>query len=231
MSNRYSITLNKEKLAERFDVDVPDFYKPVFNAAPTQLLPIITSEHTEGISMFYWGIPPEQAKDKTVSNRLLHTKSESILEKNYLKKALRKNRCIIPSDGFYEWKNSGKKSKIPYRICLNNKEAFSFAGFWEEYETEKGDVHTFNIITTVSNIIVADMNERMPVIFNKAQETIWLDNKATEAELLNLLKPISADQVFAYTVSPNINDITINNESLIKQAPASDQFGNLTLFD
>jgi len=231
MSNRYSITLNKEKIEERFVVDVPGYYKPVYNAGPTLLLPVITSEHPGGISMFYWGSTPDMAQNKTVSSRLLHTKAESISEKNYLKKALRKYRCIIPADGFYEWKSSGKKSKIPYRICLNSKDAFSFAGLWEEYESEDGDVHTFNIITTIANSVVADMNERMPVMLNKAHEEIWLNKDAREHELLAVLKPIASEMIFAYTVSPRINDLNINDETLIRQAPASDQFGNLTLFD
>jgi putative SOS response-associated peptidase YedK len=231
MSNRYSLTLSKETLEERFEVDVPGYYKPVYNAGPTLLLPVITSEHPGGISMFYWGITPELAKNKTVSNRLLHTKAESISEKNYLKKALRKNRCIIPADGFYEWKSSGKKSKIPYRICLNNRMAFSFAGLWEEYESEDGDVHTFHIITTQANSVIADMNDRMPVMLNKAQEDIWLNKDASDGELLAVLKPIASEMIFAYTVSPKINDLNVNDESLIRQAPAADQFGNLTLFD
>ncbi len=231
MSTRYTITLDADKLNNLFDVDVPPYYKPSYNAAPTQLLPIITTEHPNGISMFYWGIPPEQAKNKTVSTRLLYTKAEDIPQKNYLKKVLRKNRCIIPADGFYEWKSSGKKSKIPYRVCLNSREAFSFAGFWEEYEAENSQVHTFTIISTEANNTVAEMNDRMPLILNKEEEKIWLNPKAEEPALLALLKPISAELIFAYTVSPRINDINNNDASLIKQAPAADQFGNLSLFD
>ncbi|HMP99057.1 MAG TPA: SOS response-associated peptidase [Cyclobacteriaceae bacterium] len=231
MSTRYSLSLSQEKLQQRFGVDVPDYYKPVYNAAPTQLLPIITAEHPEGISMFYWGIPPEQAKDKAVSTRLLHTKAEGFTEKAYLKRMLKKNRCIIPADGYYEWKASGKKSRIPYRVCLNNKEAFSFAGIWEEYETEEGDVHTFTIITTLANASVAEMNDRMPVIFDKQQEKVWLDPNTSESDLINLLKPIAAEKLFSYTVSPRVNNTKNNDEALLKQAPAADQFGNLSLFD
>lgn len=231
MNNRYSLTANKDKLQSRFAIDVPDYYKPVYNAAPTHLLPVITSEHPGGISMFYWGIPPEQAKNKAVSTKLLHIRAEDIIQKSYLKKSLKTHRCIIPADGYYEWKSLGKKSKIPHRICLSSKELFSFPGFWEEYDTDEGDVHTFSIITTQANTIAAEMNERMPVIFDKEQEKVWLDRNADEQKLLEILKPYLADLMYAYTVSPRINDTSNNDEGLIRQTPAADQFGNLSLFN
>src|SRR5690606_9547141 len=97
-------------------VDVPDFFQPKYNAAPTQLLPLITSASPEGISTFYWGTSPEWSKNKTLSEKIINVRAELIQEKVSLRKSLMKGRCIVPADGFYAWKQAGKKTHIPYRF-------------------------------------------------------------------------------------------------------------------
>src|SRR5687767_2573750 len=104
MIERYSISAPAERIAERFSADVPDFYKERYNAAPTQLLPVITTGSPAGVSLFYWGTSPEWSKNKTLSERSINLRAENFAEKPALKRALRKNRCIIPADGFYAWK-------------------------------------------------------------------------------------------------------------------------------
>ncbi|HWA35330.1 MAG TPA: SOS response-associated peptidase family protein, partial [Cyclobacteriaceae bacterium] len=116
MIDRYSITTSAESIGERFSVDVPDFYKPKYNAAPTQLLPVITSSSPGGVSLFYWGTSPEWSKNKLLGEKIINTRAENFADRPSLKKALRKNRCIIPADGFYGWKKVGKKTAIPYRF-------------------------------------------------------------------------------------------------------------------
>jgi putative SOS response-associated peptidase YedK len=115
MIERYSITTSAKDIRERFSVDVPDYYKPHYNAAPTQLLPVITTG-SKGISLFYWGLPPDWAKNKSVSEKVINLKAESLREKPSLRKAMLKKRCIIPADGFYAWKKIGKKTMVPYTV-------------------------------------------------------------------------------------------------------------------
>ena len=113
MIERYSITASPAKIEQRFGTDVLDTYAPNFNAAPTQLLPVITTISPLGISTFYWGTSPEWSKNKTLSEKIINIRAESILEKPMLKKGMMKNRCLIPADGFYAWRKVGKKTSIP----------------------------------------------------------------------------------------------------------------------
>jgi len=232
MIERYSITASPEKIEKRFGTDVLDTYSPNFNAAPTQLLPVITAASPQGISTFYWGTSPEWSKNKALSEKIINIRTEFIPEKPVLKKGLVKNRCLVPADGFYAWKKVGKKTSIPYRLVTNDQELFSFAGIWEEFEdTDGNEFHTFSIITVESTGIVASINERMPVIFTREQEEIWMDKHSTESDLIQLLKPYPGEKINHYPVSPRINNANTNVPSLIVPTPPADQFGNLTLFD
>lgn len=231
MIERYSITASPEKIRQRFNVEVLETYSPNFNAAPTQLLPVITAS-SKGISTFYWGTSPEWSKNKTLSEKIINVRAESILDKPMLKKGMMKNRCLVPADGFYAWKKVGKKTSIPYRLIANDQDLFSFAGMWEEFEdTDGNELHTFSVITTESNATVAAIHERMPVILTKENEDIWLDNRSTESDLMKILRPYPAEKVSHYPVSPRINNTNMNVPSLITPTPPADQFGNLTLFD
>ena len=143
-----------------------------------------------------------------------------------------KNRCLVPADGYYAWKKVGKKTSIPYRLVTNDQDLFSFAGIWEEFEdTDGNELHTFSIITTASNLTVASIHERMPVILTKEKEAIWMDNRSTEDDLMKILIPYSPEKMSHYPVSPRINNTNMNVPSLIIPTPPADQFGNLTLFD
>lgn len=232
MIERYSITASPEKIKQRFNTDVLETYSPNFNAAPTHLLPVITSASPQGISTFYWGTSPDWAKNKTLSEKIINIRTESILEKPMLKKGMMKNRCLVPADGFYAWKKVGKKTSIPYRMVTNDRELFSFAGVWEEFEdTDGNEFHTFSIITTVSEGIVATIHDRMPAILTREAEAVWLDQQSSESDLMSVLIPYSPEKINHYPVSPRINNANTNIPSLIVPTPPADQFGNLTLFD
>lgn len=232
MVDRYSLTSSATLLAERFSVEIPDHYKPRFNAAPTHLLPVITSSGSSGISWFYWGRPPHFAKNKNLAEKIINLPAETLRERPVLKKMLMQNRCIIPADGFYVWKKVGKKTSIPHRVTEVAQKPFSFAGLWEEFEDEDGSmVHAFTIITVSSNELILPLNERMPAIFDNVQERIWLNPHSSEIELTTILKAYPSNKMGIYTVSSLINNPAKDHPSLILPAPAGDQHGNLTLFD
>lgn len=232
MIDRYSITTSAESIRERFSVDVPDFYKPKYNAAPTQLLPVITSSGPGGVSLFYWGTSPEWSKNKLLGEKIINTRAENFADRPSLKKALKKNRCIIPADGFYGWKKVGKKTAIPYRFVLNSKDTFSIAGLWEEFEdTEGNQIQTFTMITVASNELVNLVQERMPAILAKQNEKVWLDSNSDEEILPGLVSAFPAAAMNHYPVSPRIGDSNADVPSLIIPTPPADQHGNLTLFD
>lgn len=232
MCGRYTIIAKAEEIEKRFNVEVPESYSPRYNAAPTQILPVITNKSPEGVSFFHWGLIPEWAKDKSISSKLINARSESIAEKISFKNALKQRRCLVIADGFYEWKRSSKKSKIPYRILLDTKELFAFAGLWEEYEDKDQNlVHTFAIITTIANPAISKIHERMPVILEPKSEQAWLSSSISTAEQLTLLKPYDEQKMDFYTISPMVNSVRNDNPQLIIPTPPADQFGNLTLFD
>lgn len=232
MIDRYSLTVTASTLAERFSVETPEHYTPRYNAAPTQLLPVITSSGSGGISWFYWGRPPHFARNKNLSEKIINLSFETLRDRPVLKKAITQNRCIIPADGFYVWKKVGKKTAIPHRVTEVAHKLFSFAGLWEEFEDEDGSmVHAFSIITVKANELLAPLNEHMPAILFKQEENIWLNSASTDLDLTNILKPYAANKLGLYTVSSLINNPAKDHPSLILPAPAGDQHGNLTLFD
>lgn len=232
MCGRYTLVKSAEEVAQRFKLEEVDSrLSPTYNAAPSQLLPVITNHSPEGVSWFYWGLIPSWSKNKSVSQKLINARAETLNQKPSFKQALQKRRCLIPADGFYEWKILGKKTKVPYRISLLNNELFAFAGLWEEYEDEQGDqIHTFTIITTDANSKISPIHDRMPIILSRDAEKQWLNNSASPEDLMNLLQPYKAEQLKTYTVSSQVNNPQNNSASLIVPTPPSDQHGNYTLF-
>lgn len=232
MSSRYTLGKPAEEIAKRFNVDVTDGYQPRFNISPTQLLPVITSESPKGFSFFYWGLISKWANNKSLSEKLYTTRAEQIPEKASAKNALTERRCIIPADGFYEWKRVGKKSLVPYYFFEKQHQPLAIAGMWEEFEDEEGEqLHSFTMITCEANQLVAEAADRMPAILDKAAEKAWLDPKSTYEEVFAMLKPFPALQMQRHAVSSRVNNEKHDAPDLILPAPASDQFGNYTLFD
>lgn len=231
MCGRYSLSKSKIELEERFKAEMLADFKPRYNIAPTQLVPVITSDAPKGFSFFYWGITPDFGQNKPVAQKLINAKAETVHEKISFKNSFQRRRCLIPADGFFEWKRLGKKTKIPYRFTLREEEIFSFAGIWEEYETVTGEIqHTFLILTTSPNEVVADVHDRMPLILSRESEKKWLDKYSSETELLNLLKPYPAELMLHYTVSPLVNSVQNDSPGIIRRTSPMDQFGNYTLF-
>jgi putative SOS response-associated peptidase YedK len=231
MVERFSVGVTASALAARYKAEEPTFL-PKYNGAPTQLFPVITSNAPQGFSFFYWGVAPQWAKNKSMAERLINVRAESIAEKPVLKKTLKKYRCVVPSDGFYAWKKVGKRTSIPWRLFPKTKTIVSIAGFWEEYDDEEGSsYHTFTIITQPSSGLALSIHERMPFFLSSEQESIWLNKEATEEELILLLQQTESTELDGFTVSPELSNIKFDKPSLHLPMPAADQFGNLTLFD
>lgn len=230
MIDRYSLTVSADAVAKRFSVEVPDHYKSRYNIAPSQLLPVITNSGPDGISWFYWGRPPQFANNKNLAERIINLRTEALHEKPTLRKTLLRHRCIIPADGWYTWKKIGKRTLIPHRNTLLDQQVFSFAGVYEEFEDEnESTVHTFSVLTISGN--EKGVDERLPVIFTREQEKIWLSNTVGEATLVDALTAYPLNKLNIYTVSPGISNPQNDYPSLIIPTPAADQHGNLTLFD
>lgn len=232
MCGRYTIIAKAEVIEKKFNVEVPESYSSTYNAAPTQILPVITNKNPSQVSFFQWGLIPAWSKDKRIGAKLINARAESITKKVSFKKSFTQRRCLVPADGFYEWKRYSKKSKVPYRIQLRSKELFAFAGLWEEYiDEDQNLVQTFTIITTEANSSISKIHSRMPVILDLKSEQHWLSSNMTADEHLRLLSLNNEQELAYYTVSPLVNSVSNNNPQLILPTPPTDQFGNLTLFN
>ncbi len=231
MIDRYTLTALPEQLTKRFDVENTEPHRPQYNAGPGRLLSVILQHSPQGVSYFYWGAPPAQGKNKSLAEKIINLRAESIADKPVFQKKLRHYRCLIPADSFFVWKQIGKKTSTPYRVLLPDQSLFSIAGIWEEYQQDDGEhVHTFTMITTPAGDDLRVVAERMPAVLTLEKERLWMEKEADQSQLLSLLQPAPMSWEY-YTVSPRIASPEINEASLIRPAPAANQFGNLTLFD
>jgi putative SOS response-associated peptidase YedK len=204
MCGRYSFILEDEMIRERFGVTVRSaIYKARYNCAPTQKLAVISNENPNVLSLYRWGLIPFWAKDPAIGNKLINAKSETILEKPSFKNAFKSKRCLVLSDGFYEWKKEGLKT--PYRITRRDGTAFAMAGIWDKWIDQNGEeIHSFAILTTTPNSLMAKIHDRMPVILDRKTEKRWIENVPQE-ELLEMMKPCDASSLLAYPVSSMVN--------------------------
>ena len=214
MCGRFQLSVKGKQISERFNVEVFDeFYKPNYNCAPSQKLPVITNTEQHKLSYFKWGLIPFWAKDPRIGFKLINTRSETILEKPSFKNAFKKRRCLIPANGFYEWKKD--KNKTPYRIFLKSEAIFSMAGIWETWkDAEERPIHSFSIITTKPNDLMESIHNRMPVILSPENEKQWLNND-DEKILKKLFIPFESAKMDAHTISKRVNTPKNNAEEII----------------
>lgn len=213
MCGRYTLVTDIETMMKRFFVNgVPIDLKPRYNIAPGQMIPaIIEDKGTRRIGQLRWGLIPAWAKDEKIGYKMINAKAETIEEKPAFRTLFKRKRCIIPADGFYEWKQT-KLGKQPMRMTLKNRGLFAFAGLYDTWVRPDGEkVHTCTIITTEPNRVVTEIHKRMPVILRPEDEGIWLDREHDDSERLHsLLVPYEADEMMAYPVSTMVGNV--NND-------------------
>ncbi len=213
MCGRFQLSVKGKQISERFNVEVYDErYKPCYNCAPSQSLPVITNDRPEELQYYRWGLIPAWAKDPKIGTRLINARAETLSEKPSFRNAFKYRRCLIPANGFFEWKK-GKK-KIPYRFFLTDESLFAMAGLWETWKDDSGkEIRTFTIITTDANETVKPVHPRMPVILEKERERDWLEEENPEL-LRGLLKPYVADDFNGYPVSDLVNNPANNTKEV-----------------
>jgi putative SOS response-associated peptidase YedK len=153
--------------------------------------------------MLRWGLVPSWADDPGIGARMINARSETAPEKPSFRSAFRRRRCLIPVDGFYEWKRENG-SKQPYYFRIDGGRPFAFAGLWESWNKD-GEIRSCTILTTTANDLVEEIHERMPVILPRDRYDAWLDPEAEGEELAALLVPYPGDDLEAYPVSRFVN--------------------------
>jgi putative SOS response-associated peptidase YedK len=220
MCGRYTLATPKERLAEEFgfensSVELP----PSYNIAPTQGVAAVLEEGGQRrLEVLRWGLIPPWADDPQIGSRMINARSETASEKPSFRRAFRERRCLIPADGFYEWRRTNG-AKQPYYIHMQDGRPFAFAGLWESWSKGgEGEVRTCTILTTGANAIVGEIHERMPVIVAPDAYEVWLDSASEKDELRGLLAPFSEEEMEAYPVSRFVNSPSNNDPRCVEPA-------------
>lgn len=206
MCGRFVLTANPEAIQLQFSLTGVPNIPPRFNVAPTQPVAVITNEKPHELTFHQWGLIPSWAKDTSIGSKMINARAESVAEKPAFRSAFKRRRCILPSDGFYEWQDRGGK-KVPLFIHLEDRELFGLAGLWEVWHSpDGGELRTCTIVTTDANSFMQPIHNRMPVILHKEDYGLWLSPDEEPADVLQgLLKPYDSSVMRAYEVSKMVN--------------------------
>jgi putative SOS response-associated peptidase YedK len=218
MCGRYTITFSVDSAREDLGiVQMPEDYRPRYNVAPAQPAAVVSSAKERSAQWMRWGLVPFWAKDAGIGNRLINARCETIAEKPAFKRPFLKQRCLVLSDGFFEWKrDAGPNGRSqPYYFHLANNKPFAYAGLWDTWRSPEGEeIRTFTIITCAANELVKPVHERMPVMLSGDALWAWLSAERP-ADLQALLKPYPAQLMASYPVSAMVNRPEIDAPELI----------------
>jgi len=230
MCGRFVSSSPPDELAKYFDVEAvaESVLEPSFNVAPSRdIYVVVKTGGLRRLETFRWGLVPFWAKDPATGNKMINARAESIAEKNAYKRAFTKRRCIIPADGFYEWKKvPGQKAKQPYFIHRTDGEPLAFAGLWEiwrpddDVDRTSDPLRSCTIITGQPNEKIAEIHDRMPVMLPPSAWDSWLDPENDDLEALGkLLVPAPASLLEVHPVSRAVNNVRDDGPELIEPAP------------
>lgn len=216
MCGRYTLNKTADDIAKRFNIaNKAKDIRPNFNAAPTQVLPVITEDDkgVRALEQMTWGIPRMLGKD--LVKELINTRADKAFG-GFWKRTVLNHRCLIPATGFYEWKKE-KDGKHPYFIHPKDMELFAFAGIWDVWESKDGHkIKVYSIMTTEPNQEMKSIHNRMPVILHQEDEASWLEpSNNTPEGLEKLLFPLEDNSLEMYEVSRDVNVVRNNFGELL----------------
>lgn len=220
MCGRFTLTVTPEALAEQFQLDTVPALPPRFNIAPSQAVAVVRirpGRIERELAILQWGLVPSWAADPAIGSRLINARAESVTEKPAFRAAIRYRRCLVVSDGFYEWKGKGK-TRQPYLFRLRSGKPFGLAGLWEHWQGADGSyIETCAILTTAANGLVRPVHDRMPVMVRPSDYGLWLDPKFQRPEGLEpLMQPYDGAEMISYAVSPAVNSPFKDDPSFVR---------------
>ena len=208
MCGRFVQFSDPEVYVESFHLEETPEFSPRFNIAPTQPVLAIRqgSDAKRSVAALRWGLVPAWSKDPDSRYSMINARAETVHSKPAYRTVFRRRRCLIPSEGFYEWQ-AGGNGKQPYFICMQDRRPFAMAGLWESLRDETGDIlESCTIIVTEANPLIRPVHERMPVILPAAAYATWLDPAQQDpAILLPLLRPYPEQAMHLHPVSKRVN--------------------------
>jgi putative SOS response-associated peptidase YedK len=252
MCGRFVSASSPDDIAGYFDAAAPEaLLEPSYNVAPTNdVYAVLVDGNVRRVDAFHWGLVPHWAKDPKIGSRMINARAETVATSNAFKRAFRRRRCLIPADGFYEWKKlPDAKRKQPHFIQRTDGEPMAFAGLWEVWrgpakgapsatgaegeatgeggDSGEGDVlRSCTIITTTPNETLAPIHDRMPVILPASRWDEWLDPANDDIETLGkLLVPAPPSLVIAHPVSTQVNNVRNKGPELVTEATPDELVG------
>ena len=202
MCGRFSLQTPEDKIREAFNLQVGMQLNlsPRYNIAPSQDIPIIRdTEEGHELTLAKWGLIPHWSKEPQTKYSTINARIETVAEKPTYRTSFKSKRCLIPADGFYEWKNINGR-KIPHFIHMRKGGVFAFAGIWDRWEGEGETLDSCSIIVMPSNEVMRPIHVRMPAIVAPAHYDLWLDPRVTEKdEIMGLLNSAPSGSLKFYS--------------------------------
>lgn len=218
MCGRFVRTCDTEAIVQQFDAEASGVdIAPSYNIAPSQLVAVIVNDGGRRIVLCKWGFIPHWADGKTVVNKQINARAETVAQLPSFSTAFKRHRCLIVANGFYEWRRDGLK-KTPVLIRVNDSAPFGFAGLYSTRETADGGVLvTCAVITTAANALVGKIHNRMPVIIHREDYGVWLGRESNGLnDITGLLRPYPDDEMSAVDVSHLVNSPKNNSPQCIE---------------
>lgn len=225
MCGRFVSQARPDQIADHFDaVPFSDIVRdPSWNVAPTDPVPAIAVREGERrLGTLRWGLVPWWASDTKIAARQINARAETLTTKNAYREAFQRRRCIVPADGFYEWRRVAG-GKQPMFISRRDGDMLAFAGLWASWRgpDRTGErLVTCSIVTTTANDAIAPIHDRMPVLLPPAAWASWLDPDNDDTDTLSqLLVPAPSDLLVAWPVSGRVNSVRNNGPELMAEVP------------
>lgn len=218
MCGRYSLVASPGKFRQDYGIEAPKELVPRYNIAPGQKSWVITNDQPDKLQLLEWGLIPHWSRDGNSRGRLFNARREGISAKPSFRIPIRRHRCLVPADSFYEWRKEGN-SKVPYRLLLKNEHLMMIAGVFDHWTDGRQEIKSFSIITTGANREVSALHERMPVILLKREEQrAWISALELE-DALELLKTPPDGSLIYYRVPTSVNSAGNDTPDIHREVP------------
>lgn len=211
MCGRFALKTTAQAIREQFLVEQGlHELEPHYNIAPSMGIASVRmaeNKKTRVLTLMQWGLIPAWAKDPAIAHKMINARAETVAEKPSFRGPFRHHRCLIPADGFYEWKKLDGGGKQPYFVKRLDEKPFALAGLWSLWTPPDGsELESCTIITTNANELMEEIHDRMPVILKEKDFSAWLDPDNQNPKVLKeFLKPYPAEEMEAYPVSTLVN--------------------------
>jgi putative SOS response-associated peptidase YedK len=247
MCGRFARKSTQDILAEWFDLELDEmpWFAPSYNVAPQSVQPVVRLGRDSGrpeMAVLRWGLVPFWAKDEKIAYSTINARAEEAASRPAYREALKRRRCLVPADAFYEWQRHDTKSKRPFAFAMASGEPYAFAGLWESWRPKDKDpsfhpkdkdpslgtpgrpnapvgtetLETFTILTTGPNELMEPVHNRMPVILERKDYGRWLDPGDPARPPVDLLRPFPAERMRAWPVASRVGNVRNNDAQLLE---------------